>query len=235
MQIKEHKLKIKEIIDVGPDVKLFRCEIPDGVNVDFYPGQFFMVSIPGEENLKRAYSIASSPHEKHIEICLGKVGNFSSKLFGKNPGDVLIFKGPYGKFFFDGEMKNDLVLFAGGLGITPMMSIIRYCNGKKLNNKVRLLYCAKTPQNLIYKEELERTRDENKNFDFVLTITRLRPEHKWCGKTGRIDEKLLKESIKNIEDKLFYLCGPKEFVKCIIEMLEKLNVKKERIKTDVWG
>jgi|TARA_B100001971_G_C18189506_1_gene537741 Na+-transporting NADH:ubiquinone oxidoreductase subunit F len=237
MEVKEHKLKIKEIIDETSKVKVFRCEIPKDTEIDFCCGQFFMVSIEGdEENLKRAYSIASSPSEKSfIDIGLDKVGKFSTKLFNTKPGDTLIFKGPYGKFHFEEEMKNNLILIAGGTGVTPLMSIVRLANGKKLSNKIKLLYSVKTPEDIIYKDELEKIKNENSNFDYLATITRPEENDNWTGRTGRIDKELLKESIENIEDSLYFLCGPAEFVKGTIQFLEELGAAKDQIKTDVWG
>lgn len=237
MEIKGYKLKIKDIIDETPRVKIFRCEIPNDVEINFYGGQFFMVSIEGdEENLKRAYSITSSPSEKgYIEIGLDKVGKFSTKLFGTKTGDVLIFKGPYGKFYFTEDMKNNLVFLGGGVGITPLMSIIRYCNDEKLSNKIKLLYSVKIPQNILYKDELEKIKNENNNFDYIVTITKPEPGHNWQGRTGRIDVELLKENIKDVSNSLYFICGPNEFVKAKIEMLEKLGATKEQIKTDIWG
>jgi len=235
-QIQEYVLKISKIIDETPSVKVFRVEMPKNANIDFHPGQFFMVSfVDGEIKTSRAYSIASSPLNKnYIEIGLDKVGPFTTKLFSMKEGDLLRFKGPYGKFYFNDEMKNNLVLIAGGTGITPIMGIIRYCNAKKLSNKIKFIYSVRTPKDIIYKDELEKIKNENSNFEHVITITRPNSEN-WKGRIGRIDRGLLKQNIEDAEIDLYYLCGPKEFVHSIIEALESLGAKKEQIKTDIWG
>ena len=237
-QIQEYVLKISEIIDETPSVKAFRVEFPENANINFYPGQFFMVSFVDDPEIKtaRAYSIASSPMQKgYLEIALNKVGPFTTKLFHAKPGDLLKFKGPYGKFFFNEEMKNNLVLIAGGTGITPLIGIIRYCTDKKLSNKIKFIYSVRTPDEIIYRDELEKIKKLNKNFDYAVTITRAEEKHDWKGISGRIDLELLKENIEDIEGSIYYLCGPKEFVDNIILMLQNLGVKKEQIKTDIWG
>ena len=66
-------------------------------------------------------------------------------------------------------------------------------------------------------------------------MTRPEPKHKWQGKTGRINQELLKENIEDMENSLYFLCGPLDFIKNIISMLENLGVEKEQIKTDIWG
>ena len=235
IQIQEHILQISKIIDETPSVKAFQLKLPPDANINFYPGQFFMVSFVGNEiKTSRAYSIASSPlNDKYLEIALDKVGPFTTKLFSMKEGDLLKFKGPYGKFYFSEEMKDNLVLIAGGTGITPLMAIMRYCNDKKLSNKVKLLYSVKTPKDIIYKNELEKIKNENINFEYVVTVTR--ESDNWHGVKGRIDLDLLKYNIDYISGSIYFLCGPKEFVHSIIEMLELLGVSKGQIKTDVWG
>ena len=250
-QVQEHVLKISRVIDETPSVKAFQLELPENAKIDFYPGQFYMVSFVDEPEIKvsRAYSIASSPlNKEYIEIALDKVGIFTTKLFSKKAGDFLKFKGPYGKFYFNEEIKNDLVLIAGGTGITPLIGIARYCNDKKLSNKIKLIYSVKIPNEIVYRNEIDSLKKANKNFDYLVTITRAEEQSNgervssrtsqvtnWNGRKGRIDLELLKENINGIENSIYFLCGSKEFVDSIINMLIDLGVKKEQIKTDVWG
>jgi len=233
---KEHKLKITKIIDETHDTKTFRAEIPKNADIDFFPGQFFMVRFEDSNVLRRAYSIASSPTDNgFLDITMNLVGEFTGKLWKCRIGDNLVFTGPYGKFFFNEDIRQNLVLIAGGLGITPLRSIIRYCTYKKLPNKINLIYSAKTPEDIVYREELEKFKEKNLNYDFLFTITRPKPGNKWEGKTGRIDKALLKQNIKDMENSLFFICGPLEFAKSIISLLHDLGAKKEQIKTDIWG
>jgi len=237
-QIQEHILEISEIKDETPTVKSFKVKLPENLNIDFYPGQFFMVSLPNDPEIKtaRAYSIASSPLEKgYLEIALNKVGPFTAKMFELKHGDLLKFKGPYGKFYFNEEMKKDLVLIGGGVGITPLIGIARYCADKNLGNRVKLIYSVKTPEEIVYHEEIKRIKQQNPNFEYIITITRAEDSHAWNGRMGRIEQQLLNENIEKIEDCIYFLCGSKEFVDSIISMLQNLGVKREQIKTDVWG
>ncbi|MBI2651511.1 hypothetical protein HYX01_03505 [Candidatus Woesearchaeota archaeon] len=234
-KIEEHKLKIIEIIDEALNVKTFRLQMAENVKISFFPGQFFMVRFEDAPKMQRAYSIASSPEKNHLDITMNLVGEFTNRLFKANVGDYLIFKGPYGKFYFNEQIKNDITLIGGGLGITPLMSLIRYCNDKKLPNSLNLIYSVKTSQDIIYYNEIKKIKGQNKNFNYAITITRPNAEDKWDGMTGRINLELLKQNTKNIEKSLYYICGPLDFVKSMIAMLESLNVKKGQIKTDIWG
>ena len=136
---------------------------------------------------------------------------------------------------YDENMKQDLVLIGGGLGISPLRGIIRYCHNKKLQNRINLLYSVKAPEDVVYKDELDKFNDSNFNFDCIVTVTRPKPEDNWDKRTGRIDKELLKQNIKEVPNTLFFICGPLVFTKSIISMLEELGVKKEQIKTDIWG
>ena len=107
---------------------------------------------------------------------------------------------------------------------------------KKLSNKIKFLYSVKEPELIIYRKELESLKSRNRDFSYSVTITR--PEEsaeKWSGRTGRIDADFLKENIGNAKETVCFLCGPNEFVKSVIAMLESLGVTKEQIRTDVWG
>ena len=232
-QIQEHKLKIIKIIDETPDIKTFRVE---NDNIQFYPGQFFMVRFEDSTTFHRAYSIASSPtQKKYIDITMNLVGEFTKKLWQAKIGDFLLFKGPYGKFYFDEAMNNDLILIGGGLGITPLMSIIRYCHDKSLKNKIKLIYSVRTPYDIVCNEEIRKIKEQNNTFNYTITITRPDNKNLWTGKTGRININLLKNNIGNVENSLYFLCGPISFVKSAIKMLETLGAKKEQMKTDIWG
>ncbi len=238
-QVKEYILKISKIIDETRSVKAFRLGLPKGANISFYPGQFFMVSfVDSEIKASRAYSIASSPaNKKYIEIALNNAGGFTAKLFSMKKGGLLKFKGPYGKFYFNEEtkkIKSNLVLIAGGTGITALMSIIRYCNDKRLSNKIRLFYSVKTSSDIIYKKELDGIKKLNKNFDYIAAITR-EDSKNWKGRKGRIDSGLLKDNIMNIKENTYYSCGPNEFVHYITAMLIDLGIKKEQINANIWG
>lgn len=235
---KEYNLKLLEVIQETPDVKAFRFEYPKDKDFSFYPGQFMMVYFINDPEIKqgRAYSISSSPeNRKYLEIALDKVAKFTEKMFFLKGGEVLKFKGPYGKFYFDESIKNSLLLVAGGTGITPLMGIIRYCADKKLSNKINFLYSVKTPESIIYRKELEALKSKNMNFDYSVTITRLEEDSYWNGRTGRIDIDFLKENIKDAKETICFLCGPNDFVKSVIAMLEGLGVEKGQIRTDVWG
>jgi len=190
----KYKLKIKEIIDEAPNVKTFRMDL-EGKAIDFMPGQYFMISLE-DDKTRKPYSIASSPTDKeYIEITFNLVGEFTKKLFQLKEGNSLILEGPYGRMVFEEDSGKNIVLIAGGLGVVPLRSMIRYCKGKKLDNQITLIYSSKNEEDFIFRKEIEAS-----GIEFISRIT---------SDKGRIDRELLKKYAG--EDKVFYICGSLNF------------------------
>ena len=127
-------------------------------------------------------------------------------------------------------------MIGAGTGITPLMSIIRYCTDRPLPNTLNLLYSVRTPESIIYRKELEDHKGKNHHFDCTITVTRPdESQERWNGKIGRIDESMIQRAIPHPQTSVVFICGAKEFVFSMIEMLEGMGIKKEQIKTDVWG
>src|SRR3989338_7885665 len=229
------KVKVSEIRCETGNVKTFKLILAEG-EIVFTPGQFVMLyaKIDGEE-VGRAYSIASSPLDKgSIELTIeltpdGRLTPFFHKKV--EVGDEFEISQPKGHFTYTEEMGNEIVLIAGGSGVVPFMSIMKYCTQKKLDTKITLLYSAKTVDRIIYREELNRLADENRNITVLYTITR--QTEGWDGRAGRIDRQLLEGNFS--PKKLFYICGPIPFIRDIGATLKELGADRQNIKRDVWG
>ncbi|MBI4164089.1 MAG: oxidoreductase [Candidatus Aenigmarchaeota archaeon] len=233
------QLKIEKIIQETPDTKTIRLKLEKPM--DFAPGQFVMLGldldIDGEKKLvKRAYSIASSPTKKdYLELTFNiyPKGQLSPHLYALKEGDNLYVEGPFGKFNFKEDNSRRAIFIGAGAGLTPLMSMIRYCADKKLPAKSTLIYSVKKPENIIYYKELLEI-EKSKKLDLNITITR--PEGtNWKGRTGRIDSNMITELLSPIlEQSNFYLCGPPEMVEGTVKILEELCVGKDRINREQW-
>lgn len=230
-----HQGEILEIINETHDVRTLRIKFPDTDSFSFLPGQFVMLTINSDpEKQKRSYSMASSPTQTNaIDITFRIEGKFTSKLGSLQKGDALTVMGPYGHFTFHDGINHGLVLVAGGTGIAPFRSYIRYIIDKKLRNKVTLIYSSKTPEDIIYYNELKQLELKNNNLKCIFTVTR--HLDKWEGLTGRIDEDMIKAHVANLPEHIFYSCGPTELVNEVVAILKNNNVKDEQIKTEKWG
>ena len=232
--ITQFNSKILEIIEEAPEVKTIVLECPQ--DFTFIAGQFIMLSFPGEK-LAKAYSIASSPFKKgKIELTI-RIEQYPEEELPKHltprlgnigEGAELTIKGPYGKFTLD-ETKDNLCFLAAGTGIAPLMSMIRYCLDKNLKKNITLINSNKTPEHIIYKEELAAIKNK---IQMIQTITRSAGNHNHHN--GRIDKPLLESSIKN-KEAMFYICGPNEMVKQAKQTLQELMIPQEQVHVELWG
>src|SRR6266496_771425 len=159
---KRRKEMVGRIFQETSDVKTLRLMNPLGGPLPFtyLPGQFITVALaPDNQLVKRSYTIASSPTQHdYVEITVkheneGIVSGFLHNHVKE--GDLLDFSGPSGFFTFTGRECKCILLIAGGVGITPLMSVLRYLTDRSWPGDVFLLYCIKTPRDIIFREELD--------------------------------------------------------------------------------
>jgi NAD(P)H-flavin reductase len=238
-KIVEFTAPIVQIREETPSTKTLVFDI-SGIDFDFYPGQYIMLKVPypptGEE-LKRAYSIASSPLQKEkLEITVKrKEGGKASVLLTTKvkEGDTFFIKGPYGKFYWTEGMSSSIVLIGAGSGVVPLMSILRYIRDKRLHSvKATLLVSYTSYEEIIYREELENL-STHANIKTIITLTRRAPEG-WKGYTGRINRDMVVSEVEDIPANLYYLCGPPKFVDDMKDMLLSLGVDGKQIKREKY-
>ncbi|OGI93489.1 hypothetical protein A3A99_03895 [Candidatus Nomurabacteria bacterium RIFCSPLOWO2_01_FULL_41_18] len=225
------KLKVKKVIQETSDIRTIILEKPKGF--DFKSGQYVVMKldVQDEKGNTRDFSLADSPTENFIMVSTKLTGSpFKNKFNSLKNGDTVKIMGSAGTFVLDESAKN-IILLSGGIGITPLRSMMKYCTDKKLPIKITLLYSNKIPEDIPYKEDLEKMEKQNKNLKIVHTITR--PEeskHKWNGHVGRVNEEMIKEFMNN--DTVFYICGPPAMVDDLQEILKQMNVGESRIKIE---
>lgn len=238
----EDRAWISKIINIShdtPEVKTFTLEIPQDVTFKFLPGQHIDISFHdiSKEQSKdewKGFSISSSPMEdKFINITVLNRGPFSQKMHELQTGTFLRVKGPHGNFIFDEDVEENPVFIAGGAGIAPIMSMIRYIIDTKLSYQATLIYSARNIKNILFYQELKKIQSENDNIKCVFTLTQS-GETDWKGSTDRINEEMVVANIKNFPDNIYYICGPYEMMLMISYILQKRGVKNSRIKTELW-
>lgn len=222
--------KTIDIIKRTHDVKSFRFRRPE--DFDFKPGQYILVSLTVEGKVvTKAFSLSSSPTEKdYIEFTKKLTGHpFSEVLDNMKVGDSAVISGPFGKMIFEGEYAK-VALLSGGIGITPMISICRYCTDMRLDTDIMVIYSNKTESDLAFREELDEMMRNNSNLKVVYTLTRA--SESWTGCRERICENMVVREIPDYRDRHFLICGPPEMVRSMEEMLSAMNIPKDMIKKE---
>jgi len=223
----EIKVRIKEIIQRNYNVKSLRLEIP-GI-IDFKAGQFLLVRLGIEPELKRYLSISSSPTEKGYLEFTKKLteSNFSKTLDNLKVGDEVMVQYPFGKFVLD-EIFPKAAFLSGGIGITPIRSICKYVVDKNLGIDLALVYANRSFKDVVFKDDFEVMM---KNYP------RLKVAHVLCESepgfvctVGRINTEIVKQEIPDYYERKFYLCGPPQMVEAMRKLLaEDLKVSKDLI------
>lgn len=238
-----YKYFIKKIKDYPGDITVLEIGPQNGQPVfHFKPGQYVMISYKNESGRmedKHPFSIASSPLQKdYIRLGIKVIGNFTQGISKLKEGDEIIVSRPFGDFIFDEDKYKNLVLFAGGIGITPFMSILDYAHRAKLANNFSLLYSNKTLDKTLFLEEIKKLEEKNKNIKTLFSVT----EEKIPADTeveGVITERINKDVIRNfcgsLENKSFFVCGPVPFMNAIKTNLLGLGVDKSQIEMEEFS
>ena len=226
---------IVEISQASPTTKALRLDTGDN-RLSFWPGQWvdFYADVGGETAVA-GYSITSSP---------SLAGGFelAVKLVGENPvthyvhqqarvGDLVEVE-VGGDFLYRSDMGGPLVLVAGGIGITPLMSIVRYVDESADSAPLTLLYSAKTPDELLFRGELEDIARGNPNVSCHFTVTQPGGAD-WAGRVGRIDREMAKAA--GVEaGTLFFICGPPPMIADMVRMATSLGAHPSHIRYEGW-
>ena len=211
-----------------PDVKTIKLEKPQ--SFDYKPGQYMMMELEtGDEDNIKPFSLASSPTEKALMISTKiSQSNFKKKFDSLKVNDIVKLKGPMGIFVLNESAKN-IMMLSGGIGITPLRNMIKYAADKKLDNKITLLYSNKTPQDIVYKEEWPILEQQNPNFKIINTITE--NLEGWHGRTGRINETLIR-ACNDLQNTSFYICGPPGMVNGLSDVLNGMGIPQQNVKVE---
>lgn len=234
----EWDAEVVEVKDETPSVKTFRFSRPE-VPFSFQPGQYMAVKLNDVTDPRgdsRTFSISSSPtDEDHVSVTtrLGP-SPFKQRLFQTRAGEDVNLWAPFGSFVL--EEGHPAVLLGGGIGITPFRSMIRFAVSKKLDSPVVLLYSSRVAEEIVYRDEFETLARQRSNFKLTLCVSR--PEEskiRWSGRTGHVDAALIHEATSNLDNPVYYACGPSAMVKAIHqELIQRLGVPKDSFRTEVF-
>lgn len=199
----------------------------------FRPGQFGFLRLadPAVSEEWHPFSFSSSPKEETLSMTIKSAGDWTDKVKQVKAGSAAFIDGPYGRFspFFYGE-EEPLVLIAGGVGITPMMSIVSYYRKAAPEKQILLLWCARKREDLIRKSGWEVWEKDMAHFHLVPILSR---DPSWPGRKGRITEEVLKEALGESHiDKdraRYYFCGPAPLEETVLSILQSLAVPKDRL------
>jgi ferredoxin-NADP reductase len=232
------RLRLVSIISETHDTKTLRFSVPRTSRFRAKPGQFltFHWIIDGER-VVRSYTISSSPAcDDHVDITPKRIENGRVSRFlhaEANVGLTVDATGPYGQLYLDEMVHRSVVLIAAGVGITPMISILRYLSDLRLPISATLLYCVRTRHDILFASELDRLRERLPQFTYAVALSR--PDESWNGARGRLSRELIVGHVTDLNVPAFFLCGPQGFMESARSVLRSLGVVDSRITEESFG
>lgn len=226
----------KELI--ANETMAFHFEKPIGF--EFRAGQFGDITLidppetDGEGNV-RGFSIASAPFEDELIFATRLRDTAFKRVFRTLPeGSEVELDAPYGDFTLHKNSGVPAIFVIGGIGVTPVRSIIAQATHDKTAHKITLVHSSRTPDDMPFLADFEELSRQNSNFEYIPVASDQAPEN-WSGRTGRIDQELLAEIVANQPNARFYLSGPEGMVKAMRAMLIEIGADEDNIRTEEFS
>ena len=211
------ELRIARIFDETHNVKTFRMVPLDGGELPFeaISGQYINLALVIDgKRVNRSYTIASSPTRRtYVEISVKRDGLASKFLHSTmKEGDTIKVSAPAGKFHFAGHEADRVILVAGGVGITPMMSVVRSLTDRGWRGDMYLLYAVRGREDVVFEGELAYLMKRHPNLHVKVTLSNepegTAPSGIWDGARGRLGRALVESFVPDCHRGPVMLCGP---------------------------
>ncbi len=232
-------LILKEKVQTAPGVFDFVFQANKKIN--FEPGQFMEWTL-GHNNVdnrgnRRYFTIASSPTEDTIRLGVKfsseRSSSFKTALANPKWNKKIIATGLQGDFIMPKDTEKKLVFIAGGIGITPFRSMVKYMLDKSQNRQVVLFYINKHEVDIVYRDIFERATSLGLKIVYVLTHIDDVPQN-WNGRIGHLDQQMIEEEVPDFKERMFYLSGPSGMVDSFKKHLAVMGINNSQIVTDYF-
>lgn len=203
----------------------------DNSKYEFIPGQYVGVKPPFVKGHGKCYTISSIPSEKAVSLTIKRKGEVSSALIDMCVGDKVTFDGPYGNFYPE-ESMSDVVMIAGGIGVTPFYSAIKSKLESDIKTKITLIYSNKTKNDIVFYDSLNELSKDNPLLDIIYCLTQEKTNDPLINEYVRIDNDMLNRYVAPNKNRCYYICGSISFVDSIWKALKEIGVLEDAIFTE---
>ncbi|TSC59696.1 MAG: hypothetical protein LiPW15_716 [Parcubacteria group bacterium LiPW_15] len=232
-------LRLKEVKEIGADIYDFVFTTDKKIN--FRPGQYLEWTLKGEKpdsrGNRRYFTLASSPTENEIRMGVKfypKPSSFKKYLSALKPGDTIAASNLAGDFILPGNKNKKLVFIAGGIGVTPFRSMIKYLLDRNEKRDITIIYSAKSPKEFAYMDIFEEAKEKlGIKTIYCISDSPNVPEG-WAGPVGIVDMALIVKEVPDFKDRTFYVSGPRSMTTSFEDNLKKTGVPGRRIRVDFF-
>jgi ferredoxin-NADP reductase len=189
------------------------------------------------EGNTRVFSLASAPFDTELMIAMRMRDTAFKRVLRKAAlGIESKIEGPNGSFVLHRKAEKPAVFLAGGIGITPFLSIIRQATQDKAPHQLCLFYSNRRPEDAAFLDLLVEAAKQNPNFHLIATMTDMDTSHReWTGETGFINKNMLATHLPSLQGPIFYLAGPPAMVAAMRRMLTEAGVDEDDIRTEEFS
>lgn len=235
-----HALRIKERTRIARDTYEFVFPAPP--HFHFKPGQYMEWTLAhprtDARGNRRYFTLASSPTEHNLRLAVKFYPNSSSykkALLGLNRETIVLASQLAGDFVLPDDPRQPCVLIAGGIGVTPFRSMIKYLLDRAQKRPITLFYASKTVDDFVYRDVFDRAEKEL-GIRTVYTVTdNAGLPANWAGKVGRITPDLIRKTVPEFRDAIFYVSGPRSMVDSFKRSIRSLGVPGLEVRTDYFA
>lgn len=232
--LEDKKYAVSAVYQETNDTWTIELSPKTGEAFHYAPGQFgfFRISSEGIKAEEHPFTISSSPIKRsHIAITVKAFGDFTKKIKHLKIGDTVTVDGPYGKFsYLDFEHEKSTVFVAGGVGITPVLSMVHHMKHMDSQRHVLLIWSVRKKEDLIKLNELQEVKNLMPNFTFIPVVS---SDDTWTGEHGRLDYNRMKtwteEPHFNNQNTGYFVCGPENLMQMTLASLKQLGISKNQI------
>lgn len=233
----EHQVRLVDKKDVAEGTLAFTLQKPAGF--DFKPGQSADLTLlnPSETDAEgnvRTFSIVSAPSEEGLTFATRlRDTAFKRVLRNMAAGDEIKIDGPMGSFNLHKNATKPAVLLAGGIGITPFMSMVRDAATQKGPHRIYLFYSNRRPEDTAFLQELVSLQQQRPSLRLIATMVEMdKSKQSWNGERGIIDAAMLQRYLPSLAGPIYYIAGPPGMVAAMREMLTKAGVDEDDIRAE---
>lgn len=221
---------------VAEGTMAFRFEKPAGFN--FKPGQAVALELvdppTGDGQSRRTFSLVSAPFETSLAVATRmRDSAFKRTLKALPEGAAVKLEGPFGELTLHDDAARPAVFIAGGIGITPFMSMLRQAAQDRSPQRLFLVYSNRRPEDAAFLAELQEGERQNTSFRLLATMTDMsKSTRQWDGETRYVNADLLKRFVGNLAAAIYYIVGPPAMVEAMQETLSRAGVAADSVRTE---
>jgi len=220
---RENKFYVKEVKMETKDT--FSLILKPNKKFNFKAGQFCFLRLNKDRLYARhPFTISGSPDEEDLHFTIKLNGEFTKIALELKKGEEVIVEGPFGIFTLDEAEEKEIVFIAGGVGITPFISMIKSNLYSSIKKNIALFYCSRTLKGTIFKKELDNIKEDWLKKVYIFSEDECQGYEK-----GVINKSFISKYVKDINNSVFFICGPEQIKKCVINELKGLGIRKENI------